>query len=117
MAYTGVYVAKSVEIINKYNPGKCKFAIPQLMDADGSELPSTSKIPNSKNNLANKDKSGINPTYTEVSTYIEIDVPLEHTMFYPTKIIPVGTVFWVMFVGGDINKPIIVGRDINGYYS
>ena len=48
MAYTGVYVAKSVEIINKYNPGKCKFAIPQLMDADGSELPSTSKIPNSK---------------------------------------------------------------------
>ena len=117
MSYTGVYVAKNVEIINKYNPGKCKFALSQLMGSNGSELPSTSKISNSTNNLANKDKSGIKPTYTEVSTYIEIDVQLEHTIYYHTKIIPVGTVFWVMFVGGDINKPIIIGRDINGYYS
>ena len=117
MSYTGVYVGKTVEIINKYNPGRCKFALHQLMDSNGSEQPTISRINNNTQNLANKDKSGIKATYTEVSTYIDIDVPLEHTIYYPTKIIPVGTVFWVMFVGGDINKPIIIGRDINGYYS
>lgn len=117
MAYLGIYVGKNVEEINKYAPGKCKFSVPQLMDSDGTEAPTISKIKNDKTNLQNKDSSGIDPTYTEVSTYIDIEVPLEHTIFFPTKIIPKLTVFWVMFVGGDINKPVIIGRDINGYYS
>lgn len=114
--YYGVYVAKNVEEINKYEPGICKFVVPQLMDASGEETPAVNKIKNSNSNLSNKNKSGIDATYTEVSTYIDIVVPIEHTIYYPAKIIPKGTVFWVMFVGGDINKPIIIGRDINGYY-
>lgn len=116
MAYYGIYVGKNVEIINKYKPGKCKFTIPSLMDSDGTESPATSKIKNDTNNITNKDKTGIDVSYTEISTFIEIEVPLEHTIYHPTKIIPIGTIFWIMFVGGDINKPIIVGRDINGYY-
>lgn len=117
MAYHGLFVAKNVEPINKYNPGICKFVIPQLMNSSGEETPTTNKIKNTSSNLSNKDKSGIDASYTEVSTYIEIAVPTEHTIYYNFKEIPKGTVFWVMFVGGDINKPVIVGRDINGYYS
>lgn len=117
MAYYGIYAATSVEDINKYKPGKCKFSIPSLMDSDGTEAPATSKIINTASNIQNKDKSNIDLSYTEVSNYIDIEVPLEHTIYYPVKVIPRGTIFWVMFVGGDINKPVIVGRDINGYYS
>ena len=117
MTYHGVFVAKNVEEINKYEPGVCKFVIPQLMSSNTSEVPTVTKITNTNANLSNKDKSQIEASYTEVSSYIEIAVPIEHTIYHAGKIIPKGTVFWVMFVGGDINKPIIIGRDINGYYS
>ena len=115
-SYKGIYVGASLEVINKFRPGKCKFAIASLMDSDAGQVPTTQKIKNDTSNIANKSKNGIDPTYTEVNNYIEIEVPVEHTIYYPAKVIPKGTVFWIMFVGGDINKPIIVGRDINGYY-
>ena len=117
MGYYGIYTATSVEDINKFRPGKCKFAIPALMDSDGVDSPATTKITNNTSNIANKDKSNLDVSCTEISNYVDIEVPLEHTIYYPVKIIPKGTIFWIMFVGGDINKPIIVGRDINGYYS
>lgn len=116
MEYLGIYTGISMEDINKMRPGRCKFGIPKLMDSDGTENPTTTKIQNSTNNIANKDKGNISAESTEINNYIEIEVPLEHTIYFPTKIIPKGTIFWIMFVGGDINKPIIVGRDINGYY-
>lgn len=116
MSYSGVYVARCVEEINKYNPGICKFAIPSLMDTDGTEQPQISEVKNTTSNIVNKDKNGIEADVTQTSNYIDIAVPLEHTIYYPTKIIPKGTVFFVMFVGGSMSKPIIVGRDINGYY-
>lgn len=116
MAYNGVYVAKNVEEINKYNPGLCKFAIPSLMDTTGSEEPMIKETTNTTSNIVNKEKSAIQATTTQTSNYININVPIEHTIYYPTKIIPKGTVFFVMFVGGSMSRPIIVGRDIYGYY-
>lgn len=111
--YTGIYVAKLLFQVNKYNPGIGYFSIPVIMDSSSSTY-TESTINNDTTGIASKDKSlGISNTTTVNA--VKIAIPQEITWFYPTKIVPVGTVFFVAFVGGDINKPIIVGRDINGY--
>ena len=42
-------------------------------------------------------------------------MPKEVVRNFPTKYIPPGTRFTISFLGGDINKPVVVGRDYDGY--
>lgn len=112
--YDGVYVAKLLHDINKYKPGKADFSIPNIMN-DSGEIIQSQTIRNDTSGLVNKDKSSVGISSSTVTKSIKISIPIEIVYFYPTKVVPKGTVFFVMFVGGDINKPIIIGRDISGY--
>ena len=42
-------------------------------------------------------------------------MPKEVARNLPTKFIPPGTRFTIAFLGGDINKPVVTGRDYDGY--
>lgn len=110
--YQGVYVAKILHDINKYKPGMADFNIPAIMNDEG--IIQTQTIQNNTSNLANQNVN-IGISNSTVTKSIKISIPPEIVYFYPGKVVPKGTVFFVMFVGGDINKPIIIGRDINGY--
>lgn len=112
--YSGLYVARLLHNVNKYKPGTADFSIPTIMNDSGAIVqPQTIKNDTSK--LVNSDKSAVGISSSTITKSIKIAIPQEVVYFYPEKIIPVGTAFFVMFVGNDINKPVIVGRDINGY--
>lgn len=110
---TGIYVAKLLYDVNKYRPGSGEFNIPAIMSSEGSMISTTTN--NNQLNLTNRDKSNVQVSKTTTKNAIFITIPPEIAWFYPKKIIPAGSVFYVAFVGGDRNKPIIVGRDVNGY--
>ena len=44
-----------------------------------------------------------------------LELPKEVARNYPKKFIPPGTRFLVAFIGGDLTKPVIIGRDYDGY--
>lgn len=112
--YSGVFVARLLHDVNKYKPGSGDFSIPSIMNDSG--LMSVSQtIYNNTSSMANQNTTNLGITNSTVTKSIKIAIPTETVYFYPQKIIPKGTIFFVMFVGNDINKPIIVGRDINGY--
>lgn len=110
---TGIYVAKLLYDVNKYRPGAGEFNIPAIMSTGGATISTTTN--NNQLNLNNKDKSNIQVSKTTTKNAVSITIPPEIAWFYPKKIIPAGSIFYIAFVGGDRNKPIIVGRDINGY--
>lgn len=112
--YTGLYVAKLLHDVNKYKPGQADFSIPSIMN-DSGDIIQSQTIRNDTSGLVNKDKTSIGIGTSTVTKSIKIAIPIETVYFYPTKVVPKGTVFFVMFVGGDINKPVIVRRDISGY--
>lgn len=109
----GIYVAKLIYDVNKYKPGAGEFNIPALMSSDNTITSTT--VTSSQMNLSNRDKTNIQPAQTTIRNTVSITIPPEIAWFYPKKIIPAGSVFYIAFVAGDRNKPIIVGRDINGY--
>lgn len=112
--YSGLYVARLLHNINKYKPGMADFSIPTIMNDSGAIVqPQT--IKNNTLKIVNSDKSSIGVSQSTVTKSIKITIPQELIYFYPSKVIPAGTIFFVMFVGNDINKPVIVGRDISGY--
>lgn len=112
--YSGLYVARLLHNVNKYKPGSGDFSIPTIMNDTGTIVqPQT--VRNDTSKLLNSDKSSIGVSTSTLTKSIKIAIPQEIVYFYPEKIIPAGTVFYVMFIGNDINKPVIVGRDINGY--
>lgn len=112
--YSGLYVARLLNNVNKYKPGSADFSIPTIMNDSGT-LVQPQTVRNDTSKLLNSDKTSIGVSTSTLTKSIKIAIPLEVVYFYPEKIIPAGTIFYVMFVGNDINKPVIVGRDINGY--
>lgn len=112
--YSGVFVARLLHNVNKYKPGTADFSIPSIMNDSGS-LSITQTIYNNTSSLANQNTNNLGISNSTVTKSIKIVIPPEMVYFYPQKVVPKGTVFFVMFVGNDINKPIIVGRDISGY--
>lgn len=100
--------------INKYAPGIATFYIKALSSKEG--LLEKEVVQTDNNNIVNN-TNGLSIGKVELVSGIKLTVPLEIVRYFPTKIVPKGTVFLVAFVGGDLNKPTIIGRDVNGYYN
>jgi hypothetical protein len=108
--FTPSEVAILLTTCNKYIPGKQTFRLQSIVGLEeNSDTQKTTNI--GKANLLNKDASNIPISTANTSNVIDLDVPKEVTLNYPTKFIPPGTRFIVSFVSGDITKPIIVGRE------
>lgn len=60
----------------------------------------------SKINILNKDKSNLDIKECTLSNYIEVDIP----EFIDYDTLRKGDKLVVSFIGGDINKPYILGR-------
>ena len=102
-------VAILMTTCNKYVPGIQTFYLQSLVPMKDK----TNDITTNANNTAhlmNKD-TNIGLSEIKTSTTIQLEVPRDVTVNYPTKWIPPGTRFLVSFSGGDITKPKIVGRD------
>lgn len=99
-------IAVLQETVNKYDPPtSVKFIIPALM----GNLSTEKTTPNSSNNIMNKNNN-LGITKTTISNYITLALPKEYVINYPEKYVPVGTLFIVGFIGGDITNAKIVGR-------
>ena len=110
LTYTEVGILTSP--CNKYKPGYQTFYIQALNPMNlKSNTKQTVSVKN--NNIINK--KGITSGKIEVGSNILIEMPKEVARNFPTKFIPPGTRFIIFFLGGDINKPVVVGRDYDGY--
>lgn len=88
--------------INKYYPGEAPFYIPAV-------IPYSTKatVTTNTSKSANKGKYKTNSISSEAC--ITMRVPKDIVRDYKSKIIPSGTEFYVAFIGGDMNKPRIIG--------
>ena len=86
-----------------------KFYIPILMPMIGSSSStSTTRIP-PNTNILNKNRPSITSTASS-SGSISIPLRQERLGYFYKNIVPRGTKFIVIFIGGDINNPAILGR-------
>lgn len=105
-----IEVAILMEVVNKYEPGMAKFYL-QSLTPGKSKTTATSVTSNANTtNLANTNPNIGSTNVTSGST-ITLNVPTEYTIDYPVKYVPQGTRFLVAFLGGDLTKPVIIGRD------
>lgn len=101
-------------VCNKYKPGYQTFYVQALNPLNyKSNTVSTSSVSSSNIINAEKLKSG----KINIGSNIRIEMPKEVARQFPTKFIPPGTRFIISFLGGDINKPVVVGRDYDAYDS
>lgn len=99
-------------VCNKYEPGYQTFYIQALNPMNmKSAVKNITKVRNP--NIINKDR--FNTGSIESGSNIMIEMPKEVVRNFPTKFVPPGTRFIISFLGGDINKPMVVGRDYDGY--
>ena len=100
-----IEVAELTTTCNKYHPGKQTFYIPALNPM------------NSRPNDTTEVKENINGSAISVTraSNLLLELPKEVARNYPKKFIPPGTRFLVCFIGGDLTKPVIIGRDYDGY--
>lgn len=103
-----VEVAILMQVTNKYHPGVCPFYLQSLTPSQ-PKTTETQTIPFTGNNLMND--SSIGASSLESGSTIELELPREIARQFPVKWIPQGTRFLVLFIGGDITKPVIIGRD------
>lgn len=106
-----IEVAVLMETVNKYRDNMCKFYLQALVPSKPKSLEQTT-IRNSTNNLANVDK--ISTSNITSGSTITLMLPKEIARNYPKKWIPQGTRFLVSFIGGDLTKPVIIGREFDG---
>lgn len=111
---TYIEVAILMETTNKYHPGKCPFYLQAITPTKPKTTDTTTTSLSGKSNLANVD-TNIGATNLETGNTISLELPKEVARNYPVKWIPQGTRFLVSFIGGDITKPVIIGRDYDGY--
>ena len=110
LGFTEVGILTSV--CNKYEPGYQTFYVQALNPMNmKSPIKTTSKVRNP--NIINKNK--LTTGSVQTGSNILIEMPKEVVRNFPTKYIPPGTRFTISFLGGDINKPVVVGRDYDGY--
>ena len=103
-----VEVAVLMQVTNKYHPGICPFYLQSLTPSQ-PKTTETQTIPFTGNNLMND--SSIGASSLKSGSTIELELPREIARQFPVKWIPQGTRFLVLFIGGDITKPVIIGRD------
>lgn len=99
-------------VCNKYKPGYQTFYVQALNPMNmKSAVKTKTQVRNP--NIINKEAISLGTV--ETGSNILIEMPKEVVRNFPTKFIPPGTRFLISFLGGDINKPIVVGRDYDGY--
>lgn len=108
--FTSSEVAILLTTCNKYEPGIQVFRLQSLVGLEENSTSIETKTLDTSN-LLNSDISNIPISTANTATVIQLEVPRDITLKYPTKFIPPGTRFIVSFVSGDITKPIIVGSD------
>lgn len=94
---------------NKYAPGKQTFYL-QSINPMNEKNRGINKVTVNNDNIQNQDSSSESGEL-EMANNIVLDLPKDIARWYPTKWIPPGTRFIVSFIGGDLTKPQIVGRD------
>lgn len=111
-----IYYAMLQEDVNKYKPESAAFTICGVMpNSNTLTTPKVTKINNSKSGIVS-DTSRLDINQLEVSNTIRIPIPKESVIYYEKKIVPKGTIFLITFIQADSSKPVIIGRDIYGYY-
>ncbi len=100
----------AMEDIDRSNPGCIKFIIPVLTPYMDSTRLTTTRVHQVYNSLKNK-KKNLEIENLDVTNYINIKVPREVCSVYgdyDDKIIPAGSKWIIVFVGGDITKPNVI---------
>ena len=100
-------IAITLEKFNKYSDATVLCSIPVLMPfmQNSADRIDTGNIENKINNL------GIRPCIIHKGMYIKIN--REYSQYCPADEfgrVPAGQKFIVVFVGGDIDKPRVIGR-------
>lgn len=104
----------AVEEINRNNPGRVKMIIPILTpNMDNTKIIEKTAYQN-QSNLMNI-KKNLNIQNIKITNYVEIPVPAEICTLpdYSTEdkfIIPAGSKWIIVFIGGDITKPRAIAR-------
>ena len=98
------------DAVDKYNPGMQAF---RLQSATALQPNTTGTIKSKfiSDNLMNKDPIKCNPVTK--AAVVMLQLPREVCRQFKTKFIPVGTTFNVTYTGGDLTKPVIVGREFD----
>ena len=109
-SFDSTEVAILLTTCNKYTPGTQTFRLQSIVGLQENST-STDTVNVSKSNLVNKDTSVVPLSSVTTPDTLHLEVPQDVSTSYPTKFIPPGTRFIVAFTGGDITKPIIVGRE------
>lgn len=109
-----VEVAILMETTNKYHPGKVQFYLQALTPSKPKTVDNTVRNTSNLGNLTNVD-SNIGASEITSGSTLTLELPKEVARNYPKKWIPQGTRFLVSFIGGDLTKPVIIGRDYDGY--
>jgi len=102
-----IEIAEASELF-KTTDGSAKFYIPVLMFFSSNTIelrPYTA----AKNIVNKEDNLNMGPINT-FTGHIEIPLHEERLGKWPKNEVPKGTKFMVVFVGGDITKPRILGR-------
>lgn len=106
-----IEVAVLMETVNKYKDNMCKFYLQSLTPNKPKTL-EESVVQNNTANLANV--NNISTSNVTTGSTITLLLPKEIARNYPKKWIPQGTRFLVSFIGGDLTKPVIIGREFDG---
>lgn len=104
-------IAVLAETCSKFSPGTRSFYIPSLMAYKDQSLANDNPVPLNKNNLLNDDKNIGLDKYILGST-IRLFIPQHISMFAPSDnncMMQPGLEFLVVFAGGDITRPVIIG--------
>lgn len=108
-----IEIAELTTTCNKYHPGKQTFYIPALNPMN-TRPNSVTTTQGAANNIDNAEEINANSTIESCSNIV-LELPKEIARNYPTKFIPPGTRFLICFIGGDLTKPVIIGREYDGY--
>ena len=108
-----IEVAELTTTCNKYHPGKQTFYIPSLNPMN-SRPNTVTTLQDTTKNIRNANNTTTSATI-ECGSNIVLELPREIARSYPKKFIPPGTRFLVSFIGGDLSKPVIIGREYDGY--
>lgn len=100
-------LAYNKRVIVRSNPGTVPFYIPSLYPNMSGGVRINNKISQNNSGIVNKEKPTINKI--TISNYIDIKVPQELCSGSGT-LIPIDSTWVVMFLGGDINRPVIISR-------
>ena len=97
--------------VDKYHPGIQTFKLQSITGLQpNTTVVTTQEIDISR--ILNEDTSFLSLPVNKAAC-VKLKLPREHTRNFPKKFIPVGTRFLVSYTGGDISKPVIVGREFD----